>query len=162
MENKQIPKGIRNNNPLNIRYSKKNNWKGRTKEKKDAEFEEFIGMNWGYRAAFLILYKYMTVYRLRTVFQLCARWAPLNDNNDTMSYVRFVCNRLGCSQNDELSFIDVERMASLAAAMTEIECGVEADKRQILYGYSLAAGYLGFYKAVLEAQELRDKLSEMK
>ena len=153
-------RGLRNNNPLNIRYMKKNAWKGRTREKKDAEFEEFVGMNWGYRAAFLILYKYMTVYRLRTVFQICARWAPLNDNNDTMSYVRFVCNRLGCSQNDELAFIDVERMVCLAAAMTEIECGVEADKRQIISGYVLAASYFGFSRAAIEAQQLRDKLSE--
>lgn len=130
--------------------------------KEDAEFEEFIGMNWGYRAAFLILYKYMTVYRLRTVFQICARWVPLNDNNDTMSYVRFVCNRLGCSQNDELAFIDVERMVGLAAAMTEIECGVEADKRQIISGYVLAASHLGFSRAAIEAQQLRDKLSEKK
>lgn len=162
MENKQVPRGIRNNNPLNIRYSKRNNWKGRTREKKDAEFEEFVGMNWGYRAAFLILYKYTTVYGFRTVFQICARWVPLNDNNDTMSYVRFVCNRLGCSQNDELSFIDVERMVGLASAMTEIECGAEADRRQILSGYVLAASHLGFGKEATEAQALRDKLIEQK
>lgn len=162
MENKKISRGIRNNNPLNIRYVKKNNWKGRTREKKDAEFEEFIDMKWGYRAAFLILYKYMIVYKLRTVFQLCARWAPLNDNNDTMGYVRFVCNRLGCSQNDELSFIDVERMVSLAAAMTKIECGVEADEQQILSGYALAASYLGFLGAAREAQEKRIEFCKIK
>lgn len=162
MKNKQIPRGIRNNNPLNIRYVKKNNWKGRVIHKIDAEFEEFIGMKWGYRAAFLILHKYMTVYKLRTVFQLCARWAPLNDNNDTMGYVRFVCNRLGCSQNDELSFIDVERMVSLAAAMTKIECGVEADEQQILSGYEFAAIYLGFTKAAIEAREKLIELSEKK
>lgn len=160
MENKQIPRGIRNNNPLNIRYVKKNNWKGRKLDKEDAEFEEFVSQSWGYRAAFLILYKYMTIYRLRTVFQLCARWAPLNDNNDTMGYVRFVCKRLGCSQNDEISFVDVERMVNLASAMTEMECGVKANKWLVYSGYILAASYLGFLNEVDEARKLREKLNE--
>lgn len=162
MENKKVPRGIRNNNPLNIRYSKKNKWMGRVVERKDTAFEEFTGMKWGYRAAYLIIYKYMTTYRLYTIFQLCARWAPVGDNNDVMGYVRFVCMHVGCSMNDKLSFINVEQMISLAYAMTLMECGVEVDKRDIYDGYCLALNYLGFYKTLQEAQKLKDKSNKKK
>ena len=56
------PRGIRNNNPLNIRYVEKNEWKGRVKneDKKDQKFEEFVSMQWGFRAAFMLIHNYIT------------------------------------------------------------------------------------------------------
>ena len=49
-----LTRGLRNNNPLNIR--KGNDWQGETKGS-DPSFETFQSMAYGYRAAIKILYK---------------------------------------------------------------------------------------------------------
>lgn len=156
MEEKQEPRGIRNNNPLNIRYVEKNNWQGRVKTKKDFQFEEFTSMFWGYRAAFLIIYKYMTLYNLHTPFQICARWAPIGDNNNPSAYAKFVCNRMGCGLNDELDFRDPLQMIRLASAMTEMENGKGVALENIKRGYMLAASHLMLYRSVDEALKIKE------
>lgn len=154
MEEEQEPRGIRNNNPLNIRYVEKNNWQGRVHIKRDFQFEEFTTMYYGYRAAFLIIHKYMTLYSLRTPFQICARWAPIGDNNNPSAYAKFVCNRMGCGLNDELDFRDPLQMIRLAAAMTEMENGKVVDWRIIRRGYMVAASHLLREDLVEEALKL--------
>lgn len=156
MEEKQEPRGIRNNNPLNIRYVEKNKWLGRVKDKKDPQFEEFTTMSYGYRAAFLIIYKYMVIYNVRTPFQICARWAPIGDNNTPSAYAKFVCNRMGSGLNDVLFFSDPCRMIRLASAMTEMENGKVVDWRIIRQGYIQAAHYLGFAGSEVEAKNLKE------
>lgn len=156
MEEKQEPRGIRNNNPLNIRFVAKNNWHGRVLTKRDSQFEEFTSMFWGYRAAFLIIYKYMILYNLRTPFQICARWAPIGDKNNPSAYAKFVCNRMGCGLNDELDFRDPRQMIRLAAAMTEMENGKGVAWDLIKRGYELAASHLKLYRSVDEALKLKE------
>lgn len=156
MEEKQEPRGIRNNNPLNIRYVEKNNWQGRVRHKRDPQFEEFKYMYWGYRAAFLILYKYMTFYNLRTPFQICARWAPILDNNNPSEYAKFVCKRMGCGLNDELNFRNPLQMIRLAAAMTEMENGKEVNWTTIRTGYVFAARNLLLADSANEAKNLKE------
>lgn len=156
MDKMQQPRGIRNGNPLNIRYVEKNNWQGRVKNKKDPQFEEFTTISYGYRAAFLILHKYMTLYNLRTPFQICARWAPIGDNNNPSEYAKYVCNRMGCGLNDELSFSDPRQMIRLASAMTEMENGKEVNWNIIRRGYMLAASHLLREDLVDEALKLNE------
>lgn len=156
MEEKQEPRGIRNNNPLNIRYVERNRWQGRVKDKKDPQFEEFNIMPYGYRAAFLIIHKYMTLYNLRTPFQICARWAPIGDNNNPSAYAKYVCNRMGCGLNDELDFCDPRQMIRLAAAMTEMENGKGVAWEIIRCGYMLAASDLRLYISADEAKKLEE------
>ena len=50
-ERKQKPRGIRNNNPLNI-VQTKDKWQGLREKQYDKRFCEFIDMAHGYRAAF--------------------------------------------------------------------------------------------------------------
>lgn len=50
---KKEPRGIRNNNPLNIR--KGNNWKGERPNQTDPAFEEFESMEMGIRAAIKLI-----------------------------------------------------------------------------------------------------------
>lgn len=123
MKEKKIPRGLRNNNPLNIRYSKANRWMGRCNHKIDEAFEEFIHIQYGYRAAFIIIHKYITVYHLNTIFMLCARWAPVGDGNNPAVYARTVASRMGCGISQELNFANPQQMVSLAKAMTFVECG---------------------------------------
>jgi len=52
----KLPRGIRNNNPLNIRKSA-DKWQGLSTLQEDKEFFQFETIEWGWRAAFVILCK---------------------------------------------------------------------------------------------------------
>ncbi len=81
-------RGIRNNNPLNIRQNPANNWQGLKKEQTDKEFCQFKAMKWGLRAAFLIMMNYRK-NGLLTARQIIKRWAPPSENN-TKGYINSV------------------------------------------------------------------------
>ena len=49
-----LPRGIRNNNPLNIRRSK-DQWKGLAEAQNDRAFCQFKSLEYGWRAAFYLL-----------------------------------------------------------------------------------------------------------
>ena len=59
-----IPRGIRNNNPLNVRRSK-DQWQGLRVVQTDSQFCQFETMEYGWRAAFVLLTRtYYHKYRL--------------------------------------------------------------------------------------------------
>ena len=109
MKKNEIPRGIRNNNPLNIRRSSAR-WTGlivapssspEGGENKaqasvgthyDAEFCQFESMFYGFRAAFKLLFSYYYKHGLRTVKGIINRWAPSSDGNDCNVYAKFVLN----------------------------------------------------------------------
>ena len=103
-------RGIRNNNPLNIRVSK-DAWMGEVppEKKKDHEFEEFISPLYGLRAASKVLIKYLTVYHLTTINKIIHRWAP-PEENDTKAYVAAVCKGSGIGPNDEITPDDIPKI----------------------------------------------------
>lgn len=78
------------NNPLNIRYSEKNQWLGQTGEHNG--FCVFSEEKFGWRAAFVLLKNY---YKkgFRTISQIVHRFAPASEN-PTSSYVQFVSDKL--------------------------------------------------------------------
>ena len=116
------PRGIRNNNPLNIRYNVNNKWCGRVvTEKKDKEFEEFVQLMWGYRAAFIIIKNYMES-GLTTVAQIIRKWAPPKENN-TQRYIRTVCEKANLREDEELDFLMPCKMVPLVKAMAFVEVG---------------------------------------
>ena len=45
-----LPRGIRNNNPLNIRRTAKDQWKGLRAQQTDASFCQFESLEYGWRA----------------------------------------------------------------------------------------------------------------
>ena len=69
------PRGIRNNNPGNIRNSEANEWQGEVaaKRKRDEDFEEFEDMAHGVRAMMCLLIKYQRNYNLNTIRELIGR-----------------------------------------------------------------------------------------
>jgi len=93
------PRGIRNNNPLNIRYNKANDWQGQTGT--DGEYAIFSEPEYGIRAAAKLLDRYVNVYGLRTVEDIINRWAPTIENN-TSAYVSAVSNKINVSESDTL------------------------------------------------------------
>lgn len=81
-------RGIRNNNPANIRRGC--NWKGLIRQQKDREFCQFVTMTWGVRALLVTLRTYVIKHHLHTVREIITRWAPPSDGNNTEKYIEFV------------------------------------------------------------------------
>ena len=75
------PRGIRNNNPGNIRNSDATDWKGEVPAtaKRDNTFEEFTDMAHGYRALIKLLQNYRHKHRCQTIADFISRWAPRSE-----------------------------------------------------------------------------------
>ena len=133
------PRGIRNNNPLNIR--KGNNWKGERHPQKDKSFEEFETMTMGIRAGFKILKNYVTGYgghsvKFDTVDKIVRRWAPPTENA-TQKYIDFVAKEMGISPSQPISWRDKSKMVDLVNAMIFVECGQRVPRETIESAYDL-------------------------
>ena len=104
-----IPRGIRNNNPLNIRRSK-DKWKGMRAVQSDAQFCQFESLEWGWRAAFWLLTRtYYHKYRLFTIRAIVTKWAPAIENN-TKAYIANVSRLTGIGPDEPIG-IPSERPA---------------------------------------------------
>lgn len=135
MAQTKVPRGIRNNNPLNIRIG--NRWQGEVKKPTDRAFEQFISMEWGIRAAFIIIKRYIRRYGHNTIARIVATWAPANENN-TRAYVRSVANRTRLDPDLPVRYEDKDVMCSIASAMIEVECGQSVSMEIIQKGYDMA------------------------
>lgn len=131
---KQVPRGIRNNNPLNIRIG--NTWLGERQNPTDPAFEEFVSIEYGYRAAFSILRRYIRRYKRQTIADIISTWAPPSENA-TQRYIDFVANKMGIAPDVPILFEDKETMTQLVAAMQIMECGVPADMAKVSRGYDM-------------------------
>ena len=132
---KVIPRGLRNNNPLNIRIG--NTWLGEREHPTDGEFEEFVSLDYGLRAAFIILRRYIRRYHLNTVRLIVERWAPRNEN-ETEKYIQFVCKDTGLMPDATIQYANEKTMCKLVGAMAFVECGQRIEEDEIIKGYSLA------------------------
>jgi len=88
--NKLLPRGLRNNNPLNIVWNKNNQWVGQSDARTDKVFCEFKEIRHGWRAAFLLLRRYYLRWDIETVRDVIFRWAPTSENNSQAYYERVV------------------------------------------------------------------------
>ena len=137
-----IARGIRNNNPLNIRRSK-DKWQGLKALQTDAQFCQFETMAYGWRAAFVMLTRtYYHTYRLYTIRAIITRWAPPNENN-TAAYIRNVSRLTGIGPDEPLGIPSDKpsRWIAVGAAMGIQECGLEGfDWFAMLRGWNMARG----------------------
>ena len=131
----KIPRGIRNNNPLNIRIG--NKWLGEVPAPTDTQFEQFTRMEYGVRAGFLLIKRYIERYHLNTIFLIVSRWAPPSENK-TDVYIASVEKLSGIPADKELRFYDNVEIVSLVDAMIVVECGQHIDMDIIRKGYMLA------------------------
>jgi len=117
-----LPRGIRNNNPLNIRRSK-DQWKGLAEQQNDRAFCQFKSLEWGWRAAFCLLTRtYYHKYRLYTIRMIIRRWAPSSEN-DTEAYIANVSRLTGIDPDKPLGIPSespsVWMMVAVAMAIQE-------------------------------------------
>ena len=132
MNKKPIPRGIRNNNPLNIRVG--NVWLGEVPNSTDNEFEQFVSMFYGLRAGFILLRRYIRRYHLTTVPDIISRWAPGSENN-TVKYIDTVCQLSGIAPDAQIKYEDEETLVNLVDAMILVECGQHVDRATIIKAY---------------------------
>lgn len=134
MKKNELPRGLRNNNPGNIR---RNNdvFQGEVNPSRDREFKQFKSMAYGYRAVFKILLNYQRIYKLTTIRKMIGRWAPENENN-TAAYVSLVSSYSGIGPDDPICF-DREQMIRIVAGMSKVENGREAEMTDVIAGWNL-------------------------
>lgn len=135
MNRRPIPRGIRNNNPLNIRIG--NCWLGEVREPNDPDFEQFISMVYGVRAGFVLLRRYIRHYHRTTIPQVIAAWAPSTENN-TEAYITAVCQMSKISREETLDYFNQDQMFRLMDAMIFHECGQHISEQNIRDGYRFA------------------------
>ena len=85
-------RGIRNNNPGNIRLSN-DKWQGLRAEQTDSAFFQFVDPVYGIRAMARIIDNYKK-RGINTLAQIISTWAPSIENN-TQSYINHVANKTG-------------------------------------------------------------------
>ena len=134
-----LPRGIRNNNPLNIRRSK-DQWKGLAEAQTDRAFVQFKTLEYGSRAAFYLLTRtYYHKYRLYTIRTIIRRWAPSNEN-DTNAYIANVSKLTGIDPDEPIGIPSEapSRWIALGLAMAIQENGVESlDYFAMLRGWAM-------------------------
>lgn len=134
MTKSKIPRGIRNNNPLNIRIG--NSWLGEVKNPTDNEFEQFVHICYGLRAGFILLKRYIDRYKLNTIEKIISRWAPRNENN-TRSYINQVAKRMNVAPDTPLLYKDKNRMCALVYEMVYEENGQHIQITEIVKAYQM-------------------------
>jgi len=116
------PRGIRNNNPLNIEdgpFAKSQpGYAG-----SDGRFARFQTPEQGAAAADALLNTYQSKHGLNTVAGIVGRWAPASDGNNVSAYASDVATRLGIDPNAP---IPPEMRPQLIAAMAQHENGQAA------------------------------------
>lgn len=108
-----MTRGLRNNNPGNIRYDG-TAWDGLANPPSDGTFFVFTDPKYGIRAMARILSNYVTVDGIAsTVSDLITRWAPPSEN-DTAAYIADVDGQLGLTPgNDAVNPTDPNFIAAI-------------------------------------------------
>ena len=135
----KLPRGIRNNNPLNIRRSG-DKWQGLKTLQEDKAFFQFETIEWGWRAAFVILCKtYYGKYKLKTIRDIVSRWAPPKENN-TPAYIRHVSDYTGIGPDRDLGDPQTHptNWLLIGYAMAVMENGKTLPPIPMIKGFALA------------------------
>lgn len=115
-------RGIRNNNPGNIRWG--DEWQGLVpnSERTDKSFCQFISPEYGIRAMIIILRNYEKRHGLNTIRKIINRWAPPVEN-DTEAYINSVAKQVGVDADKVIDVTDSRVMIPLLEAIITHENG---------------------------------------
>ena len=133
--NKKIPRGLRNNNPLNLRHNA-DLFQGEIRPGTDKAFKQFTTVAYGYRAAFVTLGTYLTKYGRNTIEKIITAWAPPSENN-TNSYIMHVSQNSGIEKNKVLTTSSGNDYIKIVTAMSRMENGIPANTEDVIAGFSL-------------------------
>lgn len=125
--NQQIPRGIRNNNPGNIRWGE--NWQGLKKDgkKQDPSFCVFTNAVYGIRALGKLLKNYQRLYGLNTPRKIINRYAPPFENQ-TQAYIQSVAQQLGITPDSVVDLSERGVLTVFIKAIIRHENGIQPYK----------------------------------
>ena len=132
---KKLPRGLRNNNPGNIRITK-DKWQGLREEQTDKEFFQFVSADYGYRALLRTLQNYRRRHGCKSIADYIRRWAPSCENN-TNAYIISVCSQMNVPSSFMPDIYDRDTMCAFAAAISYHENGREANMDDVRKGWDL-------------------------
>jgi len=117
-------RGIRNNNPGNIKWTSarlNDPWQGSIlwADNTDGTFEQFEAFPWGVRAMIKLLSNYIIVNNRDTIKKIIASWDLGNP-----AYTAFLVQRTGLNENQVLT-ADRPTLKALAQAIARYETGEE-------------------------------------
>ena len=133
-----MTRGLRNNNPLNIRRVAGQRWKGEILPSIQGgdgggSFVRFESIEYGIRAAFVLLRTYSIKYKANCIQDIISRWAPPSEN-DTEKYIKNVCLWSGLGGLQRLT---EEDWPKLVLAMARQECGALLSEDVVQKGFQL-------------------------
>ncbi|MFT5879563.1 MAG: hypothetical protein ACI86X_000667 [Moritella sp.] len=130
-----LPLGVKNNNPLNIEYSPRNDWDGQLSNKGE-RFARFKHPAYGFRAAAKVLRSYSR-QGYSTLAQMINRFAPGHEN-DTGLYISNVSDWTGIASNQVVDVNDDAELAAVIHAMSRMEVGQYYGLKMARKGVSMA------------------------
>ena len=135
-------RGIRNNNPGNIRVG--DDWRGLAEwadmtasQKNEKSFCVFIAPVYGIRALARLLLTYQLRYSLDTVRLIIDRYAP-DTENDTNAYAEHVAIQTGFGIDESISLREPQKMHKMLSAIITHENGSNPYTHEIEDGMVLA------------------------
>ena len=156
MTKKPTSRGIRNNNPGNLRKTK-DPWQGLAETQTDKDFFVFKNPTYGIRALARTLIKYQDKHGLRTIRQIINRWAP-SAENDTVAYIRGVVMATEFGADVELDMHKYAHLKAMTKAIILFEngaqpyTGAQIDKALVLAGVEPPAKNLQHTRTVRGGQ----------
>ncbi len=108
-----LPRGLRNNNPGNIRQ-----WAGAGS---DGQFAVFKSPDEGISAAVNNIRAYINKHGIDTIRGIISRWAPSSDGNNTDAYIQHVSQRTHIDPDAHISPNDAESIGRIVDAITMSE-----------------------------------------
>lgn len=148
--NKDLPRGLRNNNPGNIRIAN-NSWLAKVPESEntDGSFEQFksytfregntySGMSMGTRALVKLGWTYLNQNPNHTILSFISKYAPSSENN-TEAYAKAIADYLDVTVNAKVKPIYEDKVKQYLFILSIIrhENGIAYDNSEISKGVEL-------------------------
>jgi hypothetical protein len=134
MTTRPLLRGLRNCNPCNIRLSR-TKYQGEIQPSCDKAFKQFRSIDWGYRAAFVVLDHYSR-NGYDTIRKIISRWAPPSENS-TAAYINTICDATFHGPDEKIDTSDRDVMVTMVAAMSKVENGIPANIDDVVSGWEL-------------------------
>ncbi|WP_448511667.1 structural protein [Photorhabdus laumondii] len=126
-----MSRGIRNNNPGNIRWG--DDWQGLmpASQRTDKSFCQFVGPEYGLRAMVKVIRNYNNKYGINTVSGIISRWAPASENN-TDAYINHVCKGTGVTRDQVVDVFNKVFMTELIKSIITMENGSQPYSNEVI------------------------------
>lgn len=125
---KDLTRGIRNNNPGNLRFVATNNWQGKIPFVQNTDlgkaFEQFTELKYGIRAMMRVVITNIDKGN-DTISKIISRYAPASEN-DTSAYIGAVSKATGLLPNERITNVDAVFLITIARAIIKQEVGKES------------------------------------